>query len=109
MRGVDKKINAIVNQIKRYAIEKYGTKIKQVILYGSYVRGEASKHSDIDVLIVVDKSLIPSEVRDTLSDLLYDILLEEEELVSVLVVSEPFFKGYNSPFLLNVKDEGIIA
>jgi len=29
-----------------YEIKTYGEKIKQVIIYGSYVRGEATKDSD---------------------------------------------------------------
>jgi predicted nucleotidyltransferase len=87
----------------------YEGKIKQVILYGSHVRGQATKDSDVDVLVVVDDSLNPFEVRRSLGDIILDILLEEEELVSVIVVPEHFFKNYNSPFLLNVKDEGVLV
>jgi hypothetical protein len=44
-----------------------------------------------------------------LSDLLFDILLEQGELVSVIAISEHFFENYNSPFMLNVKKEGVAA
>lgn len=87
----------------------YGAKIKQVILYGSHVRSEAAEDSDVDILVVVDKSLNPFEVRKGLSDLLFDILLEEGELVSVIAVPEDFFENYNSPFMLNVKKEGVAS
>jgi predicted nucleotidyltransferase len=87
----------------------YGGKIKRIILYGSYVRGKATKDSDIDILVLVDRSLNPFEVRESLSDLLFDILLEEGELISVIAVPEDFFESYNSPFLLNVKKEGVVA
>lgn len=87
----------------------YGGKIKKIILYGSYVRGEAARDSDIDVLVLVDESLNPFEVRNSLSDLLFDILLEEGELVSVIAVPEHLFENYNSPFMLNVKKEGVAA
>jgi len=87
----------------------YGGKIKRIILYGSYVRGETTRDSDIDILVLVDESLNPFEVRESLSDLLYDILLEEGELVSVIAVPEDFFESYNSPFMLNVKKEGVVA
>ena len=99
----------LVNQIKEYLIKMYGGKIKQVILYGSHVRGEATRDSDIDVLVLVDESLNPSEVRKSLSDLLFDILLEKGELISVIAVPEHFFENYNSPFMLNVKKEGVTA
>jgi len=87
----------------------YGEGIKKVILYGSYVRGEVTGDSDVDILVLVDQSLNPFEVRESLSDLLFDILLEEGELISVIAVPETLFENYNSPFMLNVKKEGVIA
>ncbi|WXG41511.1 MAG: nucleotidyltransferase domain-containing protein [Candidatus Freyarchaeum deiterrae] len=104
---MDKRVKELVNQIKEYLIKTYGGKVKQVILYGSHVRGQATKDSDVDVLVVVDDFLNPSDVRERLGDIILDILLEKGELISVIVVPEHFFKNYNSPFLLNVKEEGV--
>ena len=87
----------------------YGENIKKVILYGSYVRGEVTRDSDIDMLVLIDQSLNPFEVRESLSDLLFDIILEEGEHISVIVVPECFYDNYNSPFILNVKKEGVAA
>jgi len=106
---MDEKIKNLINQIKAHLIKMYGERIKKVILYGSYVRGQATRDSDIDILVLADQSLNPFEVRESLSDLLFDILLEEDELVSVIAVSEDFFENYNSPFMLNAKKEGVIA
>ncbi len=106
---MDERIKHLVGKIKEHLIKMYGERIKQVILYGSQVRGETTKDSDVDILVVVDESLIPFEVRKNLSDLLFDIVLEEGELVSVIVVPEHFFENYNSPFMLNVRKEGVTA
>ncbi len=106
---MDKRIGQLINRIKDHLIKIYGEKLKQVILYGSHVRSETTKDSDIDVLVVVDNSLNPFEVRKSLSDLLFDIILEERELVSVIAVPEHFFENYNSPFILNVKREGVVT
>lgn len=106
---MDERIKSLINQIKAHLVKMYGGKIKRVILYGSFVRGEATRDSDIDILVLVDESLDPFEVRDSLSDLLFDILLNEEELVSVIAVPEHLFDNYNSPFMLNVKKEGVVA
>jgi len=100
-------INHIVSQVKQYLMNLYGEQIKRVIVYGSQTRKEATRESDIDILVVVDESINPYEVRRSLSDFLYDILLEKGELVSVIVVPEDFFESYNSPFILNVKSEGV--
>ncbi|MGQ4874814.1 MAG: nucleotidyltransferase domain-containing protein [Promethearchaeia archaeon] len=104
---MDKKIIQLANQIKKFLIKVYGDKIKEVILYGSHVRDEATKDSDIDILVLIDDSINPFDVRKCLSDLLFDILLEKGELVSVVVLHEIFFKKFNYPFMLNVKKEGI--
>jgi len=106
---MDERVRQLLNQIKENLIKLYGEKIKEVILYGSHARGEATGDSDVDVLVIVDKSLNPFEVRKALSDLLFDILLEQGELVSVIAVPENLFENYNSPFVLNVKKEGVVA
>lgn len=106
---MDERIKPLINKIKAHLIKIYGEGIKKVILYGSYVRGEATRDSDVDILVLIDQSLNPFEVRESLSDLLFDILLEEGELISVIAVPEHFFENYNSPFMLNVKKEGLVA
>ena len=104
---MDKKITLLVNQVKNHLMKRYGEKIKEVILYGSHARGEATKDSDIDILVLIDDSIDPFEVRRSLSDLLFDILLESGELISVVILPEDFFENYNYPFILNVKKEGV--
>lgn len=106
---MEKKIKQAVSRIKEHLIKVYGKKIKQVVIYGSYARGEATKDSDVDVLIVIDDTLNPLEVRKNLSDVILDILLEERELISVVAMPETFFNNYQSPFILNVKEEGLVA
>ena len=106
---MDERIQSLINQIKAHLTKMYGERIKKVILYGSYVRGEATRDSDVDILVLVDQSLNPFEVRESISDLLFDILLEEGELISVIAVPEDLFENYNSPFMLNVKKEGLVA
>ncbi|GFP26646.1 hypothetical protein HKBW3S43_00349 [Candidatus Hakubella thermalkaliphila] len=104
---MDERIEQLVNQVKEHLIKMYGEKIRKVILYGSHVRAEATRDSDIDILVLVDESLNPFEVRKSLSDFLFDILLEKGELISVIALSEHFFENYDYPFILNVKKEGV--
>lgn len=104
---MDPKVKRLVDQVKAHLHERYGASIKRVILYGSYARGEATRDSDVDVLVLVDQSLNPREVDDSLSDLLYDIILDEGELVSVIVLSEDYFENHKFPFMLNVRKEGV--
>ena len=107
--NMDERVKRRVNQIKEHLAKIYGEKIRRVILYGSCARGQATTDSDIDVLLLVDESLDPFEVRENLSDILFDMVLDEGDMVSVMAVPENFFETYNSPFMLNVKKEGVTA
>lgn len=104
---MDPKVKRLVDQVKAFLHERYGDGIKRVIVYGSHARDEATEDSDVDVLVLTDPSLKPSEVRKSLSDLLFDMLMDEGELISVVAISEEHFENYNSPFMLNVKKEGM--
>lgn len=106
---MDKRIIQLTNQVKKYLISTYGEKIKGIILYGSYARGGSTKDSDIDILVLIDDSTDPFEVRRSLSDLLFDILLESGEFISTVVLPENFFENYNYPFIINVKKEGVMV
>ena len=96
-----------MNRVKAHLAELYGEHIRKVILYGSHARGEATEESDVDVLVLVDPSLRPSEVRDSIGDQLFDIVLEDGEVVSVIVLPEETFETRDLPFMLNVRREGI--
>jgi predicted nucleotidyltransferase len=105
MRLVDE-IMPIMKSVKEYLINRYGEGIKRVVVYGSFARGEAAEESDVDVVVVIDDKLDPFDVEEYLSEFLFDILLERGELVSVFAIRETVFKKYNSPFLMNVREEG---
>jgi len=104
---MNKKVRGLLRGIKKYLVDIYGNKIKKMIIYGSYSRGDATKDSDIDLLVVIDKSLESLEIENGLNEYLFQILLRDGELVSIMAIPEDLFNTYNSPFLLNVKDEGI--
>ncbi|MDF2956230.1 MAG: putative nucleotidyltransferase [Candidatus Alkanophagales archaeon MCA70_species_2] len=105
---MNEKVKKILTEVKKYLVESFGDKMRQVILYGSYAREDYNKDSDIDILIVVSDDMNPIEVEESLNDLLFEILLDENELCSVRAIPEKLFKEYNSPFLLNVKKEGVV-
>lgn len=46
----------MMNLIKKYVSnvhEIYGTHLRQVILYGSYARGDYNSDSDVDIMILL--------------------------------------------------------
>jgi predicted nucleotidyltransferase len=47
---MDKRL--IIKELKNLLIENFGNNIKDVVLFGSQLKGKATDDSDVDVLIV---------------------------------------------------------
>ena len=47
-------IQSLLNQYIEALTKIYGTHLKSVILYGSYARGDYTRDSDIDIMILLD-------------------------------------------------------
>lgn len=56
----------------------------EIILYGSEARGEAHIDSDIDLLVLVQREATP-ELKRAISDRIYDLELETDQLVSLVI------------------------
>jgi predicted nucleotidyltransferase len=98
-----------IEEFKR-AIEKlYGERLRDVVLYGSWARGEATEESDIDLLVVLEGKVVPGLEIDRMIDIITDINLDHNVLISVYPISEENYATVNSPILLNVRKEGVAA
>lgn len=102
------KIEHILKEFKLKTAELYGQRLKKVVLYGSYARGEANdEHSDIDLAVVLAGTVAPCREIDRMIDIITDINLDYDVLLSVYPVSENDYRSVNSPLLLNLRREGI--
>lgn len=99
-------IEHIVREFKEKAEKLYGKRLKNIILYGSWARGQATEDSDIDLAIVLDGEVDPCREIDAMIDLITDINLDFETLLSVFPLSVTDFRQLNSPLLLNLRKEG---
>jgi len=101
------KIRQVVEEFKQEIKRLYGPRLKEVILYGSWARGEGTAGSDIDLLIVLEGQVVPGQEIDRMIDIITDINLKHGELISVYPVSEENYSLVNSPLLINVRREGL--
>jgi predicted nucleotidyltransferase len=93
--------------LERALRELYGERAPIVIVYGSQARREATSASDIDVLLVYPGEIRPGQEIRRLGDILAEINLRYQELVSVLPVSEEDFQQRATPFWVNIRKEGV--
>ncbi|MFM5890339.1 MAG: nucleotidyltransferase domain-containing protein [Dolichospermum sp.] len=85
----------------------YGNNLKQVILFGSYARGDFTSDSDIDILIVTQKKLSKPE-REQLINFISDVSINDDILINFIEMLTQKFELEQSPLLLNIRREGVI-
>ena len=102
-----RKLQAILRSLRVELVRALGDQLQSVILYGSQARGHAHPDSDIDVLVVVrDDSDYADLIRHT-SAAVVTLSLQHDVVISRAFVSGERFEQEQSPFLLNVRREGI--
>lgn len=90
--------------------------IHQIYVFGSQARGDWNEYSDIDIFIIVDKSLGEPYVQSYVSDIVLDITRYEDNFLVMpkSVYGEPgniveqFKDIYTIDFLWNVEKDGVL-
>lgn len=95
-------VKATLANFQSRAVKMFPDAISQIILYGSYARGQATPDSDLDVLVVIrrDKQPVktyiggPGDVRwRQLVDAAVDSMINRGPFVSVFVIGEDVFQS----------------
>lgn len=100
-------LEKIIPRLKQWFCEHYQDNLESLILYGSQARGEAKEYSDIDILVILKKAFDYQEEIKKSSEFIANLSLEYDTVISRCFISEKRFKEENSPFLLNVRREGV--
>lgn len=100
----------IIEQYVANVKDIYGSHLRQVILYGSYARGNFNTESDVDIMILLD--LTEQDIkgyRHQLSDMTFDFNMGHDMDIKPIAKNVEHFERWieNYPFYTNVKKEGI--
>ncbi len=113
-----RKVKAALDDFQRRLLELFPNEINQLILYGSYARGEATPDSDVDVMVVVkwsEERLSDGAILAPISDprwqsiinVATDSMLITGLQVAPMIVSEERFRD-GFPLANRAKREGLI-
>lgn len=103
-------LTEILNKIVSYSKDIFEDNLTDVILFGSYARGDFDEESDVDVLIVAD---LPSEemqnYRSRLDSICGEMLFDYGILVSIIEKDYDTYNRYSQilPFYKNIAKEGV--
>lgn len=97
-------IEDFVREVKK----KYGEKLSQILVYGSYARDEATPESDMDVLVVLKDPFNYWKEWKCISDIGYAVTFGRDRLLvaSTLLSGEKEFLTSDSPLIFNIRREG---
>ena len=101
------KIKKILKEFKEKLVELYQEQLIDVLLYGSYARGEQREDSDIDIAVILKGKIEPFKEIDRITEFSYDLSLKYSILISIHPVSDIDYFSRNLPFILNLREEGI--
>jgi len=103
-------VSVVTEELSRNTQKIMGDRLRQIILYGSYARGDYNEYSDLDVMVLGDfdeneYKILESQIDKAASD----IGLEYDIIVSVMLSKETLFMSRLpiSPFYRNVLTEGV--
>jgi len=112
-----RRIKAALDDFQRRLLELFPGEISQLILYGSYARGEATPDSDVDVMVVVkwtDPERAGGYYLDNVADPRWQTILDEAvqtmlthggPFISPLVIGDRVFNA-NLPVAADARREG---
>jgi predicted nucleotidyltransferase len=100
----------VTDELSRNAQSILGDRLRRIILYGSYARGDYKDYSDLDIMVLAD--INEGELKDLenrLGIISSRASLEHDITVSLLLYDESLFTSrlHISPFYRNVLSEGV--
>jgi predicted nucleotidyltransferase len=102
------KLQPLLNQLRDYLQETYKHQLDKVILFGSQARGDAQQDSDIDIMIVLNKSFNDYQETQRISHYITDLCLENNVLITCFFTDTDLWQTDDNAFFRNIQKEGII-
>lgn len=85
----------------------YAERMRHVLLFGSWARGDAAADSDVDPLVVLDRVEQPWAERRRMSDILWRHSFDGDVVVTVLPVGEADYDDPDEPVLIRARQEAL--
>jgi len=102
------KESATVRSMTKELAQIYGQSLQEVILYGSYARGEQTEESDIDIALILSGKH-DRQMYDKMIQCVAGNELKCDKVLSVIEIDGEKYKAWKDtlPFYKNIDKEGI--
>lgn len=97
----------LAKEVRQRLTKELGKPVK-VVMFGSQARGDATKESDIDLLVIVPA--VDTQIRKKISGITWEVGLDAGKVICAIPTTKEKMKQDSFlPFYKNVKREGIVA
>jgi predicted nucleotidyltransferase len=103
-----KKQNKAIQEYTKLLKQLYSPVILKAVVFGSVVRGDTNKDSDVDILIVISDKY--GKLKEEICMSAYEIALKNNVVFSPIVMDESTYEWYRinkDPFYKNIHRDGI--
>jgi predicted nucleotidyltransferase len=102
-----KKVDQVLAEAKGLLAERFSHRLKGIVLFGSYARGDYTGASDIDLLVLLSPLGDPAAERERIFPAICDLSLKYDTVLSVLLMDFETFRSRKTPLILNAGKEGV--
>ncbi|HEX3047544.1 MAG TPA: nucleotidyltransferase domain-containing protein [Bacillota bacterium] len=106
-KEVPAQIQNILNETRSELLRIYPDRLKEMILFGSYARGDFTNESDIDLLLLLDQVNDICTERNKYQGIISRISLKYDTVISIIPIGLDDFSHKKTPLILNINKEGI--
>ena len=103
-------LSCLLERYKEAVSQILGERLKRIILYGSYARGDFKQDSDMDIMILAD--IQPEEISnlaDRIYDITYDFEVKYEMEINPSIQSIQVYEQWKGvyPIFMNIEKDGV--
>lgn len=105
-------LKQIIQKMAQIYHSVYGNDLVQIILYGSYARGDYDNESDVDIVAIVrgERTILQEQLKKVW-DASSELELEYDTILSPTVIPYEEFEQYREdlPYYRNIAQEGVVV
>lgn len=108
----NEKIKIISDELTSKIRVLFENKLKKIIIFGSYAKGQQDDESDIDIMAIIDEDKYElQKSSNEIVEISVNMGMEYDILFSIILQSQNEFQKYEDdlPFFRNIKNEGIVV
>ena len=95
----------VIATLRKGLDEIYGERFRDLLLYGSYARGDQREGSDVDLLVLLDGPVDTGREILRLESVAWPLALDHGIVLSVMPVSAEAYKNGETSFLRIIRKD----